>query len=741
MLANLLVARRWPLLAAGLLATAIAWPAAQRLHFDRSIENMFAHDDEVLAPYRQLKRTFGGNEIVLAAYVDRDLLSTSGLDRLEKLTGQLANVPGVATVFSLAQRGLLGGRIVESSLREPFLQLAEGYVIGADRQTAGIVCLLVPEAESNTPRSQTIAQMRAAVGRHDPTAVLTGEPVMIVEGFRYLEHDGRLLGTTSTVLLTLVIVFCFRSLRWVVVPVAIVYATLLWTQAALAASGFRLSMVSSMLWALVTVICVATVVHVIVGFRAARASGRPQADALALTLALLLGPIAGACLTDAAGFGSLLVAHVGPVRDFGAMMALASLLALASIVLLLPGLALAGGFDADPRRAWGEGHLERELTRLSAWIEHHPRTLALAVAVPLAAALVGLAWLEVETDFTKNFRAASPLVKSYEFVETRLGGAGVMDVVLPLPADHDPEFIPRLRMFEERLRRDVVVRDDAGRQAPALTKVMSVVDALDALAPGMVRDQQGLEAALAPARLWMPLLAALHGRDPQAGGRQYLRVMLRARERQPADQKHRLIEQVRRLAREEFGDQARVTGFFVLLARLIESVSRDQWLTFAVATVGIWLMVLAAFRSLPLALISLAPNALPILVVTGMMGWLGLRINMGAAMIASVSMGLSVDSSIHYLAAFRRQRAAGLSLHEALHAVHQQVGRAMIFSTLALVVGFSALCLSEFVPTIYFGVLVSLAMLGGLAGNLVILPLLLKLVSRESSELEVRGSP
>jgi predicted RND superfamily exporter protein len=114
---------------------------------------------------------------------------------------------------------------------------------------------------------------------------------------------------------------------------------------------------------------------------------------------------------------------------------------------------------------------------------------------------------------------------------------------------------------------------------------------------------------------------------------------------------------------------------------------------------------------------------------------------MGAAMIASVSMGLSIDSSVHYITAFRRFRASGLGLHESLAAVHQSVGRAMVFSTLALVVGFSALCLSQFVPTIYFGALVGLTMLGGLAGNLVILPLLLAATSRTTSSASGASRP
>ena len=168
----------------------------------------------------------------------------------------------------------------------------------------------------------------------------------------------------------------------------------------------------------------------------------------------------------------------------------------------------------------------------------------------------------------------------------------------------------------------------------------------------------------------------------------------------------------------------------MLLTHLIDSMLRDQWAAFGVATAGIGLMMLVAFRSPILAAVTLVPNVLPILVVTGLMGWAGLKINMGAAMIAAVSMGLSIDSSIHYVAAFRRARGEGRSLDDALAVVQRSVGRAMVFSTIALIVGFSILTTSDFVPTVYFGVLVSLTMLGGLAGNLVILPVLLKLTAK-----------
>ena len=109
------------------------------------------------------------------------------------------------------------------------------------------------------------------------------------------------------------------------------------------------------------------------------------------------------------------------------------------------------------------------------------------------------------------------------------------------------------------------------------------------------------------------------------------------------------------------------------------------------------------------------------------MGWLGVPIDMGTPMIASVSVGISVGFSIHYLYRFRQERLAGVPFDEALR-THRRVGSAMVFSNLALVVGFAALGLSNFIPTAHFSVLVDIALMGGLAGNLLVLPVLLKLI-------------
>jgi predicted RND superfamily exporter protein len=756
----LLISHRWPLFCAAVVVAAVAYFPSRHVHFDRSIEHMFAASDPLLPPYQRLKRDFGGNEIVLGVYQDERLLAAdgSGIQRLAKISGEMKQVAGVRDVLSLADvnalleqlqkakqlGGLLGafGKTpqrtgppildLNNPLTARFRDLFAGYTHSTDGKTAAIVCMLQPQTTADQgSREKSIASLQQIV-HHLPDGlspgVLAGEPVMITEGFSLLEADGRMLGVWTILLSGLTILLLFHSLRWLVAPLLVVEWSIIVTQAILAIGGLALSMVSSMLTAIVTVVGVATVMHLIVHVREYRTQGMAQAVALDLAGRRLAGPILGAILTDVAGFGALCFASVGPVRDFGAMMVIGSLLVIPATCLIVPALALVGTRNqSTPKPGWGEVHIGYWLMRSIDALAARPKTIAIATAVVAVAASVGVMRLDIETDFTRNFRRGSRIVGAYEFVETHLGGAGVWDVVVPAPAALDGEYLSKVRQLEGQLRAIEARSPRDGTTQPALTKVLSVVDAIDAV------DADPTLAALTPspelrfhgmAAAMPSFMAALKSPANSTDGSSRVRIMLRAKERQSAAQKQWLINEVTRVARESFPD-AEVTGFFVLLTNLVQSIIRDQWTTFAAASVGIMALVWLGFRSWKYAVVAMIPNAVPIYMVMGLLGWLGLKMNMGAAMIAAVSMGMSVDSSIHYYAAFRRERREGKSVHAALAACQQSVGLAMIFSTIALIVGFGVLITSEFVPTIYFGALMSLAMLGGMLGNLIVLPLLL----------------
>lgn len=736
---ELLIRLRWLLLAiaAGLVAAAI-WPAGQ-VEFDRSVENMFAADDPLLVPYRKLKRTFGGNELVLAVYEDPELLNPdrSGIHRLAGIAERCEQVPGVRAVLSLDKP--MGEAVVDPDhdLALGTRRLFEKYTHGADGETVAVVCMLESESEAPVPRRETIEALRAIMNDLPdglPSGMLAGEPVLIADGFRYLEQDGRRLGIWSTILLGAIILISFRSVRWVLISLAVVQFALLLTKAIMVWGQLRLTMVSSMLTALITVIGVATVVHIIVRYREATAAGLSPRGAFKRSLTWCAAPVCWACLTDAVGFGSLLFARVGPVQDFGLMMTVGSLVVLVGVFLVVPGLALAGARESEPARAAHATRTGRALQGFLHAVRRRPALFGLSALTVSALAMAGAFRLQVETDFTKNFRAGSPVVQSYEHIEVRLSGAGVFDVILPAPASLNWDYLRRVQKLERRLRAEVAATDGT----PALTKVLSLSDAvvrLENVKLPLVRAGL-LRAALDGMKMRMPEFTdALYSEDPDHAGQYLLRVMLRARERQPAESKREIIESVQRISAEEFPERpdrpaAQVTGFFVLLTHLVESILRDQWLTFGLASAGIGLMLLLAFRNFSQALVALVPNGFPILMIMGILGWLNIPINMGAAMIAAVSMGLSIDSSVHYIISFQRGLHSGKSVDEALDDVQQSVGQAVVLSTLALIVGFSVLCSSQFVPTIYFGILMSFAMFGGLVGNLLVLPLLLRLTTR-----------
>jgi predicted RND superfamily exporter protein len=719
---------------------------ARHLEFSRSIDAMFDRSDPAIEPYARMARTFDGSELVLAAYDDPQLFTPEGLVKLGELTKRLRSLPGVAATTSLATTPL-GSRIIDiatSPAARRIVRLMEGYVVGADHRTAAVVCTLEPldaaiatERDKAVSRAGTIDAMRAIM-REFPSGTVAGEPAMLRDGFAMLEWDGTVLAWASVALTGSVLLFFFRSLRWVIVPMGVVLTALWTTRGLLSIAGLKLTMVSTMLSAMITVVSIATVTHVIVAYRLQRDAGHPPADALRRALAILMAPICGAILTDIVGFGSLIASRVGPVHDFGVMTAIGAGMVLVAVAMVLPWVALTGRFDADPGRVWGETTLELGLERLVHWLVLHPRPILLCITCLVTIAAVGMTRLEVETDFTRNFRPDSPTVSAYDMVESRLGGAGVWDVLVPTSEPIDASMLVRLSRFEERLR--LIEGSDA---KPALTKVMSAADVIDAISPVSLESLEGstlgtwaLSQALSLMKHREPeLTGALIGKDP-VDGSHWLRVMLRAHERQPAAAKRDIIAAVRRAAAEEFPPTnstpgAEVTGFFVLLATLVERLLADQWLTFAIAAFGIFVILSIAFRSMLLGAVALLPNGLPIFVVLGLLGWTGIRMNMGTAMIAAVSLGLSVDSSIHYIASFRHQVLMGRAdavVGPALHAAHRTAGRAMIFSTVALAVGFLALTTSGFMPTVAFGWLSCLTLIGGLLGNLVLLPVLLTLL-------------
>ena len=725
-----LIRLRVPLLIVSLALTVTAVPWAAQLEFDQRIESLYAENDPILADFLRSHRWFGGDEFAILAFEQPDLFAENGAEltdssrkALADLVEQVNRIPGVNPDSTQDLASSMKFRFGRKRVRE----MLEGILVGRDGKTTAIVARLIPQNETQIPRGATIAALRQLSNAQKSEIFIVGEPVQIHDMFSYVEEDGHSLFLLSTALLSCVLLIIFRSLRWVILPLCVVFIAIVWTQAILVFFNVRLSMVSSMLNSLVTIISVATVTHVSVHYRELRQE-YDRVEALRITFQDLLPAVFWTCSTTAVGFAALTISSLTPVQSFGLMMALATLLVLLTTAIVLPAGILVGRFQQDPRSAPGEQHLQQGLGWLATWVEHHPRSLGCCLAVTMILAGLGLFRLRVETNFSKNFRADSPIVRSLDFFENRLGGAGTWEVNFPAPSQLTSEFLDQVRQLTVDIRQ---LRGDGEAQ---VTKVVSLTDGIDLIPaiPLLIRNVDDKLQMLD--RLQGEFVSSLYNADM---GR--MRIVLRAREQQTAEKKNALIGQVSSLVNRRFPDNgnqaqaARATGTFVLLTFLIDSLMSDQIWSFGLASLGIFLMMTIAFGCWRIGLASLIPNMFPIVMLLGTMGWIGLRINIATAMIASVSMGLTVDCSIHYLCGYRRCRQRGLSRSDALRETHQAVGRALFLSNLVLIAGFTALTASHFIPLVYFGILVSVAICGGLLGNLILMPLLICFVERETA--------
>ncbi|MCS7161380.1 MAG: MMPL family transporter, partial [Gemmatales bacterium] len=399
------------------------------------------------------------------------------------------------------------------------------------------------------------------------------------------------------------------------------------------------------------------------------------------------------------------------------------------------------------------------LMRLLRLLDRHPWWCSGMILVPGMMLALGMLRLQPQTDFTNNFRRETEVYRAYRFIEDSYGGAGQLELILDTPDlftlsnEELKAYLSKLRNLQEKLSA-LEIPTEQGEIVRGISKAITLTDFYDFLdnlsavsrflSPrvrlyllagdaGSARRELGVLAAAIPANVWKTVqeysvLSTFWNRDERK-----LRILLQARERLSTWAKRDLLKQIHECCRQECGDtKYRLTGIYLMLANLIENVLRDQAYTTLVALACMMGMALCAFRNWKLACIAMVPTVLPVLAVVGTMGWIGLPVNIATAMLASVAMGMTIDSSVLYLYRLREEQWGGSSFGQALIKTHCGTGMALLVASCALVLGFSVLTVSRFLPLVHFGLLAALALLGGVIGNLILLPLLLRVTHREA---------
>ncbi len=726
-------------------------PIAKRLTFDQTIESFFPPDNPDIQLLLQARQDFGGDEFVIVAWEEPGLirtnpeneipeLSEAAASRISGLSQKLSELPGVDKDRTWDLERFLRKSPYNKNTRQKMLKLFDGVLIGPDGQSTAIVLQLLSVKKSPVSRAETVAVIRDTTAATIPGAAVAGEAVQIQDMFNLVERDGNILYLASLVVLSIMLLVIFKNLRWVLASLGIVIASVTCTRAVLVIAGVQLSMVSSMLNSLVTVISIGTTTHIILYYRELRSELDQHAAALR-TLRELWHPVMWTVIAIAVGFAALLVSDIVPVRSFAIMMTLGTLIVLLVTLAVLPATFASGSHVPIPGKIRMEDALDRLLEKMAHVIDRHPIGTTIWCLVLVAVTAPGLFIMQIETDFSRNFRESSPIVKSLKFIETHLGPAGSWNVSFDVPDPITTEFLDSTRELTDRLHE----LSAAGIELD----VLSLNDGID-IPPRLGNAAKRLNTFM---NKQPEMVEEFYNPD-----RQRMRIVLRSAEQQPTDVKLAQIQQVREIVAGHFDKQhaldvarvaaavvaggaggtantpmpppqsATASGLFVLMAHIIDSLLADQIRSFIGASMGTVVCMWIAFRSLRIGLIALVPNVFPIALVTGSLGLLNVPVNIGTAMIASVAMGFTC--SVHYIAVFQKSLPE-VGLTRALQVAQSGVGKAVVLAHIALVAGFMVLTVSEFIPLVYFGALLSLSMIGGLISDLVLLPLLLRWTTKD----------
>ncbi len=597
-----------------------------------------------------------------------------------------------------------------------------------------------------------IDAVRMLLERHRSGAEihLGGLPMITSDMIDFIRKDIQVFGIGVTLFLIALLSITFKRLRWIIVPMSICAASVLGIVGYLGLVDWRVTVVSSNFISLMLIITLSLTVHLVVRFQElhAKTPNAEQKFLLRETVRTKLVPSLYTAVTTMVAFGSLAVSDIRPVIDFGWMMVFGVGLALVMAFLLFPAL-LARLKPGIPlvRRHDATAAVTRFLAQT---IQRFSNITLLVYGIIVILSLVGISRLTVENRFIDYFKDSTEIYKGMLLIDRQLGGTTPLEVIM----DPDHEFAQMLREVAATEEEDAYLNQleqDAGISGDSfwfnifqLEDVERVHNYLDQLPEtGKVLSLDTTMQMLTQLNSDKPLdniiLSVMYKRLPQdikrtlfdpymsSDGNQ-VRFNVRVIDSDPNLQRDALLKKIHDDLVHKFGfgeEQVHLSGMLVLYNNVLQSLFRSQIMTLSTVFLVIMLMFLILFRSIKLALIGVVPTITAAALILGIMGWLGIHLDIMTITIAAITIGIGVDSAIHYIHRFKQEIEQDRDYWLAVKRCHGSVGRAIYYTAITIALGFSILVLSNFIPTIYFGILTAIAMIIALIANLTLLPLLI----------------
>jgi len=613
----------------------------------------------------------------------------------------------------------------------------------------------------NIRNHQNITEIRDVIGKYGENAkiYLGGIPMIADDMMSYIKSDIVVFGIGVFIFIILTLWFIFRNLKWVLMPLLGCATSVIIMIGLLGLIGWKVTVISSNFIALMLILNMAMNIHLTVRFLQLKKEfpNLSKSEAIFESSKKMMLPILYTVLTTICAFLSLVFSGIKPIIDFGWMMTLGLIISLLVTFLLLPSLISLLASENEV----GLKDTEKSIitSTLASFTKKNKITIYGSTFLIIIFSVIGILKLEVENSFINYFDKDTEIYKGMKKIDDDLGGTTPLNIILKFPSNieetqgEEDEFDE----WEEENKNNAEDKAKYWFTRDKMDKIIKVHDYLDSLPEvgkvlsfgSILRVAENLNNK----KLQSLEIAVLYSKIPDELKKEIIspyisvekdeaRISLRIKDSLKNLRRNDLINKINSELNTKLGlekNEYKLAGVLILFNNLLQSLFKSQILTLGIVILGIFLMFLILFRNTAISVIGVVPNFIAAFFILGIIGLLGIPLDMMTITIAAITIGIAVDNSIHYIYRFKEEFKKINDYNKTLDRCHNTVGVAILNTSITIVFGFSILILSNFIPTIYFGIFTGIAMLLAMISVLTLLPKLIltyKPFGEEPSKLD-----
>ncbi len=714
----------------------IAYEGNYRIWFDP--------DSRIITSYDAFRDTFGGDDTFVVAFGDKEgIFRPKAIDTVLALTRKFAKIEGVRKVDSLTNYQYIRSEdddiIVEDfiedtvelkvkkvlALHDP---LIVDHLISKEGKTTLIAVKLTSlQGSDEAVNIEVMQELQSILKKYEEETgyrfYLSGVPAITASLVTVSQHDALFLMPLAVVIVVVMLWLLFRDVMGVIVPSAVIVFTFLIVLSMQMLLGYRLNNFTVNIPSFISAIAIADAMHLVLAWVYYRQKGLKNKEAVTVALQKNFLPIAMTSFTTATGFATLGLSAIEPIATLGLAITSGALIAFVLSVTLAPAILLT-------RR---EEHTVKpvhfldlsQVTGYGAFIRRHDRKIIVAFVLLFLFAGYGLRYIKVDSNSIKYFSPDTAVRSGSDFIEEHITGPMVYEVVLDSARKEgikDPKFLAQVIDFEKALKENYPAVRFSISLKDIIVRMQTVLnpDAATALP-----EEKNLVAQYL-LLYSMSLPQGMEINDQVDTNERYLRLTLNS-DVQDTSKDLEMIAWIKKWWRERAPYAADVQGQTAIFAYMQSSVTDTLVISIASTLLIVMLAMFLIFRNVKMLLLFILPNVAPLVLVAGVMGYLGIHIDIGVAISAAVILGIAVDDTIHFFSKFF-DVIKEKPFEESIDHVISHSGNAMILTTLILSLTFAVFGVSSFIPNVNFAIVTITALNIALLLDLLLLPVLLGLV-------------